>query len=146
MSSSKQMRSRTSASPSSSPCPRCSSARSSCSLVRRPLRRSSVPSCERGSLSKNPWSRRAGRIGLVIGRSPGRLEEERKPAYLGRDGAPREDQLGDLDAVERCALAQVVAGEEEQEAVLGGGVASDAADQDFVPTGRLAGSRELLDA
>jgi hypothetical protein len=53
MSSSKQMRSRTSASPSSSPRSFSSSARSSSSFVSRPLRRSKAPRWERGSFSKN---------------------------------------------------------------------------------------------
>ena len=43
-----------------------------------------------------------------------------------------EDELRDLDRVERCALVQVVAGEEEDEPVADGRIAADAADEHVV--------------
>ena len=65
-------------------------------------------------------------------------------ASLGRRPA-REQQLGDLDRVQRGALAEVVAGEEEREPVLDGRVAADPADEHVVAARRLAGRREVLD-
>ena len=40
------------------------------------------------------------------------------PRGSSRDALRRQEQLRDLDRVQRCALAQVVAGEEEREAVF----------------------------
>src|SRR4029078_4822832 len=79
----------------------------------------------------------------LIGFSRSQLEKAAGSAQSGCDRAPREDQLGDLDAVEGGALADVVAREVEHEAVLRCGVSADAADQRFVRAGRLAGSREV---
>src|SRR5687767_15595569 len=54
-------------------------------------------------------------------------------------GGPRaEDLLGDLDGVQRGALAQLVAGAPEVEPVLVRGVAADAAHQDVVLALRVA--------
>ena len=46
------------------------------------------------------------------------------------------DELRDLDRVQRCALPQVVAGEEERETMLDRRVAADAADEHVVDSGR----------
>ena len=49
-----------------------------------------------------------------------------------RDALPGEEQLGDLDRVQRRALAQVVAGDEEREAVVDGRVLADPPDENVV--------------
>src|SRR5581483_9155657 len=51
-----------------------------------------------------------------------------QPLSSGRGSLAREQELGDLDRVQRRALAQVVAREEEREAVLDRRVAADPAD------------------
>src|SRR5207244_6663942 len=54
---------------------------------------------------------------------------------------------GDLDRVERRTLAQVVAGEEERDAVgLSRPVGADPADEHLVLTGRAARGGEVLEA
>src|SRR5439155_2763634 len=63
----------------------------------------------------------------------------------GRDCAGREDELSDLDAVQGRPLAQVVAGEEEREPVLGGRVAADPPDEHLVSAGGLARGGEVLE-
>ena len=57
-----------------------------------------------------------------------------------------EQELGDLDRVERGALDEVVAGEEEHEAVLRGAVGADAADEHLVGLRRRARRRHVDDA
>ena len=62
----------------------------------------------------------------------------------GRDAL--EEKLGDLDGVQRRALAQVVAGQVEGHAVLGRRVPPDAADEHLVPAccpGRASGQQQL---
>ena len=72
----------------------------------------------------------AGRAGGVHCRSRSRCRGPRAAPGAARDGV--EQQLGDLDRVQRRALAEVVAREVEREAVLGGRVAADAADEHLV--------------
>src|SRR5581483_1659147 len=69
-----------------------------------------------------------------------------QPLSSGRGSLAREQELGDLDRVQRRALAQVVAREEEREAVLDRRVAADPADEHLVDAGRLARRGEVLDA
>ena len=66
-----------------------------------------------------------------------------RPARAGsnRRGV-RENELGDLDRVQRRALAQVVADEEEREPVLDGRIAADPADEHVVSSGGLLRRRE----
>ena len=57
-------------------------------------------------------------------------------------GCPRsaaQNELRDLDRVQRGALAEVVAREEQGEAVLDGRIAADPADEHLVDSGRLPG-------
>ena len=61
------------------------------------------------------------------------------------DALRRQEQLRDLDRVQRCALAQVVAGEEEREAVLDRRVLADPADEHVVAARGAARRRELLE-
>ena len=61
--------------------------------------------------------------------------EQLRRLPLGR----RVQKLGDLDRVQRGALAEVVAREEEGQAALDGRVAADPADEDVVDPGGLAG-------
>ena len=57
----------------------------------------------------------------------------------------RQEQLRDLDRVQRRALAQVVAGDEEREAVLDRRVLADPADEHVVAARGAARRRELLE-
>src|SRR4029079_16284873 len=146
MSFSKQKPRRTSASPRNSPCCFCSSAWSSCSFETRPLRSSKAPRCERGSFSKKGWSRRAGRMSpQVSGFWPRGLRGRPESGLAGRNRLLGEHELPDLDPVQGCAFAQVVAGDEEREAVLGSLVAPDAADQCLVAARGEPGRGEVLE-
>src|SRR5512133_1039530 len=61
-------------------------------------------------------------------------------------GITREQQLGDLDRVQRGALDEVVAREEENEAVARGAVDANAADEHLVRLRRGARRRDVDDA
>src|SRR4029453_11039455 len=56
-----------------------------------------------------------------------------------------DEYLRDLDRVERGALAQVVADEEEHEAVLCGGVGTHATDENIVASDRMSVPGHLLE-
>ncbi len=120
----------------------------------------------RRRLRARPRARRRGRCGsarvepgaaanceLLLGRPPvasGETAEE-PPQHadvhrtrLSGGALALQDELGDLDRVQRRALAEVVAREEEREAVLDRRVAADAADEHLVvpaPPCPASGSR-----
>ena len=74
-----------------------------------------------------------------------RCPRRRPSAYAAARSRAR-DELRDLDRVQRCALAEVVAGEEERESALDRRVAPDPPDEHLVAAGRLARRGEVLDA
>ena len=78
-------------------------------------------------------------------RCPRRAPERGRGGRRPRARLGGEHELGDLDRVQRGALAQVVAREDEREAALDRRVAADPPDEHLVDPGRLAGRGELLE-
>src|SRR5204863_5305476 len=94
----------------------------------------------------NPCSA-ANRISCSGGRQ---LSGKNRPSipmrtWSGRCALPLDDELCDLDRVERGALPQVVAREEEREAVLDRRIAAEAAHEHVIDARRLPRRREVLD-
>src|SRR4029078_6281033 len=129
-----------------SPCCYYSSAWSSCLFETRPLRSNKAPRCERGSFMKKVWSSATGPMSpQVSGFWPRGLRGRPDSGLAGHNRLLGEHELPDLDPVQGRALAQVVAGDEEREAVRGSRVAPDAADQCLVAARGEPGRGEVLE-
>src|SRR3954454_14313151 len=119
----------------------CSSARETASAMPRSLNEpvGFAPShLSHSSTPNRSESRGAARSGVLP--SPSVITG---PSLLRCDGG--QQKLGDLDRVERRALDQVVAGQEEHEAVRRRAIGPDAANQDILRLRGVAGRRHLDD-
>src|SRR5687768_5091936 len=71
--------------------------------------------------------------------------KNRTSSWLAADQPPRHQFFGDLDGVERRALAQIVVRHKECEPVLFGRVAPDAADDRWIDARGLDGRRHIIE-